>query len=122
MNMREHVKNNFADKDLRPEVHANLRELRLCWSTPIWQAGWVASGGVCTSLPLISASEVSPELQKGRVPTRAWRGLGQVSFGELQMPLQLFTSLVSSATPQDMIGVGFLRSESLSCVLSAAET
>ena len=41
-NMREHLKENVADKDLRPEVHANLRDLHLSWSTPVWQAGWVA--------------------------------------------------------------------------------
>ena len=41
-NMREHLKENIADKDLRPEVHANLRDLHLSWSTPVWQAGWVA--------------------------------------------------------------------------------
>ena len=40
--MREHLKENVADKNLRPEVHANLRDLHLSGSTPVWQAGWIA--------------------------------------------------------------------------------
>ena len=46
----------------------------------------------------ISASVVSPTLQTSIVLTRGWKGLGQVSIGELRMPLQLFTSLVNSST------------------------
>ena len=41
--------------------------------------------------------------------------------GELQMPLQLFASLVSSSTPGDIVGGGFFRSESPDFVLSAAD-
>ena len=41
---------------------------------------------------------------------------------EVRMPLQLFPFLVSSSAPRSMVGRGFLRSESPSFVLSAAET
>ena len=37
------------------------------------------------------------------------------------MPPQLFTSLASSSTPGDIVGVGFFRSESPNIVLSAAD-
>ena len=37
------------------------------------------------------------------------------------MPLQLFTSLVISSTPGDMVGGGYFRSESPNYVLSAAD-
>ena len=40
--------------------------------------------------------------------------------GVVQMPLQLFTSLVGSSTLGDMVGGGFFRSDSPSFVLSAA--
>ena len=47
--------------------------------------------------------------------------LGQVSVGELRMPPQLFTSLVTSSTPGDMVGGGFFKSESPSFAFSAAD-
>ena len=48
-------------------------------------------------------------------------GLGQVSVGELRMPLQLFTSLVRSSTPGDIVGGGFFKLQSPDFVLSAAD-
>ena len=51
----------------------------------------VASGAsAARAQPFISASVVSPTLQTGTVLTRGWKGPGQVSIGELRMPLQLF--------------------------------
>ena len=44
-----------------------------------------------------------------------------MSFGELRMPLQLFTSLVSSYTPADMVAGAFFKSESPNLVLRAAD-
>ena len=41
--------------------------------------------------------------------------------GELRMPLQLFTCLVSSSTPGDKVGGGFYKSKGPSLVLSAAD-
>ena len=64
--------------------------------------------------PFISASVVSPTLQTDTILTQGWKGLGQVSIGELRMTLQLFRSLVSSSTPGDMVGGGFFKSESTS--------
>ena len=41
--------------------------------------------------------------------------------GELRMHRQLFTSVLSSSTPRDMVEGGFLRSDSPSFVFSAAD-
>ena len=44
-----------------------------------------------------------------------------MSLGELQIPLQLFTSLVNNSTPGDVVGGGFYKSESPNFVLSDAD-
>ena len=72
-------------------------------------------------LLLISASVVSPTVQTGTVLTRGWKGIGQVSIGELRILLPLLTSLVKSSTQGDMVGGGFLKSESPGSVLRAAD-
>ena len=42
--------------------------------------------------------------------------------GELQMPRELFTSMVNSCTPGDPVGEGYFRSASPSFALSAANS
>ena len=82
----------------------------------------VASGAnAARPWPFISASVVSPTLQTGTVLTRGWKMLGQVSIGELRMPLQLFTSLVNSSTPENIVGGGVFKSQSPNLGLSAAD-
>ena len=44
-----------------------------------------------------------------------------MSRGELQIPLQLFTALVSSSTAGNMVEGGYFRTNSLHLVLSAAD-
>ena len=41
-NMRENLKDHVAILELRPQVHGNLLDPHLSWSTPVFQAGWVA--------------------------------------------------------------------------------
>ena len=71
--------------------------------------------------PFVSAAVMSPTLQTGTVLTRGSKGLGQVCIGELRMPLQCFTSLVSSSPPGDIVGWRFFKLESPNFVLSAAD-
>ena len=70
---------------------------------------------------LISTSVVSSKVQTGTVLTRGWKGLDQVSMGELRIPLRLFTSLGKGSTPGDIVGGGFFKSESPNLVLSTGD-
>ena len=54
-------------------------------------------------------------------PHTGWEGLGQVSIGKLRMPMQPFSSPVKRSTPADMVGGCFLKSDSPSFALSAAD-
>ena len=85
--------------------------------------GRVVASGASAARPLlfISASLVSPTLQTGTVLTRGRKRLGQVSIGELWMPLQFFGSLVKGSIPEAMVGRCFFESETPSFALSAAQ-